>query len=215
MKRLAAIFLLIALLTSLCGCGAPVVMEEGECGKYAAWTLDSDGVLTITGRDAMSDFRIEGAPWYQSRDKIKSVVVGDGITYLGAYSFWGCEKLTSVSLAASVTRTGSMVFSGCVRLETVDGSEHLTVLGDNSFESCPALEEFALSENLTVVGRCAFFGCTGIASLSFPESLTTVGALAFSGWTEAQSVTFACLRPGHSWDSAWQQGCSAVVTFEG
>ena len=58
---------------------------SGTCGNNLTWTLDENGVLTITGTGYMN-FRSDGdevedieyAPWQAYKSRIKSVVIGEG-----------------------------------------------------------------------------------------------------------------------------------------
>ena len=64
-----------------------------------AWSID-DGVLTITGSGAMPDYTQfwDYAPWYESRDSITGIVIGEGITYIGELAFYNCQKYSSVTI---------------------------------------------------------------------------------------------------------------------
>lgn len=58
-----------------------------------------DGVLTVSGTGSISS-----SPWYwNGRESITSIVVNEGITYIGDYAFSSCTNLTSVSLPSTVT----------------------------------------------------------------------------------------------------------------
>lgn len=48
---------------------------------------------------------------------IKSVTIGNSVTYIGVYAFEGCTGLTSITIPNSVTEIGSSAFSGCSNLK--------------------------------------------------------------------------------------------------
>ncbi|MBO4483317.1 MAG: leucine-rich repeat protein, partial [Prevotella sp.] len=74
------------------------------------WKLSDDGTLTISGTD-MPDYtaKIENgkvcvsAPWYSQKNKIKKIVIEDGVTSIGDWAFPECKNLTSITIPNSVT----------------------------------------------------------------------------------------------------------------
>jgi len=75
------------------------------------WVLDS-GVLTISGTGRVPDYSsTQATPW--AKAQIRSVQIGEGITYVGSYAFSGCASLTAVSLPASLKGIGANAFQDC------------------------------------------------------------------------------------------------------
>lgn len=64
-----------------------VVVESGICGENLTWTLDSEGILTISGTGSMYDY----APWYSCTADIKKLVIEEGVTAIGAGVFDDCR----------------------------------------------------------------------------------------------------------------------------
>ena len=58
-----------------------------EDGANATWTLDENGVLTISGTGAIKGYT------FGSNASIKEVVIEEGITEIGRYAFEGKDKL--------------------------------------------------------------------------------------------------------------------------
>ena len=83
------VLVLLALLAAACclltfsAAAESAVVESGACGENLTWTLDAAGTLTVSGTGAMKDYNYKGAPWYQSRDSIKAVVIENGVTTIG------------------------------------------------------------------------------------------------------------------------------------
>ena len=81
---------------------------SGSCGDGLTWSL-SNGTLNITysgsGTGAMTDFNTSNIPWYSSRRSIENIIIGNGVTHIGGYAFFGCNNasLTRIALPASVT----------------------------------------------------------------------------------------------------------------
>ena len=130
------------------------VHDEGTCGPNLTWDF-TNGVLTISGTGAMSDYESAGEqPWKDYRSTIKSVVVEEGVTTIGSYAFRACTKMTSVSLPEGLTIIGVSAFQG-------DDNASFTTI---TFPS-----------TLTNIGIEAFKGCTSIATIyanADPDHLT-------------------------------------------
>ena len=103
--------LLIALLISL----SANAEKSGTCGPNLRWHLTDDGVLTILGGGGMYDYSYDNrAPWGDSREKVKQIIIGDGVTTIGEDAFRDCSNLTSVTIPNSVTTIGKSAFSNCI-----------------------------------------------------------------------------------------------------
>lgn len=71
------------------------------------------------------------SPWPQ--DKIKKVVIEEGITAIGAFNFYGSVNLTEVSLPDSLQEIGSDAFAGCGKLQAISFPQGLQTIGDSAF----------------------------------------------------------------------------------
>ena len=58
-------------------------------------------------------------PWDKSREKLKEVVIEDGVTNIIASAFYGCTALTSVALPGSLTSIGNNAFYNCTSLAEI------------------------------------------------------------------------------------------------
>ena len=104
-KRLLSFVLAVLMITSLLPATALAanIVDSGTCGAEVTWTLDSDGVLTISGSGDMHDYGSSGAPWH---GRVKSAVIAEGVTSIGEKAFLYCTSLTSVTIPDSVTSIG-------------------------------------------------------------------------------------------------------------
>lgn len=60
----------------------------------------------------MPNYSSNSSPWYSQRDKIKKIVIENGVTNIGNSAFYDCFNLASISIPNSVTRIGSNAFNG-------------------------------------------------------------------------------------------------------
>ena len=153
----------------------------GDC----TWTLDDDGLLTISGNGAMADYGFCG-PW---GDKIKNVVIESGVTAIGKEAFSGCTSLVSVTIGDSVTSIGNFAFRYCTSLVGVTIPDSVTSIGTGAFHGCTSLESVTIGDSVTTIVDYAFFGCTSLASVTIPDSVTSIGAGAFKGCAGLESLT--------------------------
>ena len=95
--------------------------DSGACGDNLTWYYYYwDGTLTITGTGAMYDFTQSTSIAYNHRGSIKRVVIGSGVTSVGAYAFYNDYNMTSVSLPSGLASIGSYAFGKCNALTGVN-----------------------------------------------------------------------------------------------
>ena len=203
------VLVLLALLAAACGlltfsaAAESAVVESGACGENLTWTLDAAGTLTVSGTGAMEDFGYKGAPWYQSRDSIKTVVVENGVTTIGDYAFNDCSSLTSINFPDSVTTIGRSAFYGCsslkdvsitdldawCRIDFANSSATPMCNGGNLLLNGQKLVSVAVPEGVTEVKAYTFCGFKDLIQVTLPEGVTTIGEYAFSDCSSLTSIT--------------------------
>ena len=155
----------------------PTIVDSGNCGKDGSnvtWTLDSAGLLTISGTGEMADYEsktdsasgeeITTAPW---GNQAKTVVIGDGVTGIGAAAFYGCSGLTSVTMGSNVTDIWDGAFSGCTGLTGIVLPGSVTSIGEYAFSNCESLTAIEIPEGVTTLGNSAFFGCDNLKEVRY------------------------------------------------
>nr|MCR5041380.1 leucine-rich repeat domain-containing protein [Clostridia bacterium] len=174
---------------------AAEVVDSGTCGDGLMWTLDSDGVLTVTGSGTMDDYlstydpEPNMPPWDAYAGDIVEVVVSPGAENIGAYAFSGLENLTSVSIPDSVVSVGSGAFSGCSSLPEAALPDTVTSIGNWAFGDCSALTGFTFPESLTRIGEGAFGACELLTEVTIPDSVEYIGEFAFFDCYALRSAT--------------------------
>ncbi len=178
--------MLLALLPG--GVSAADVVASGTCGgegdgSNLTWTLDSDGVLKISGTGPMMDdsgYRSD-LPWYYHVDSITAVSLSVGVTSIGDYAFSYCFGLKSVTIPDSVTSIGHSAFRSCDSLTSVTIPDSVTSIGDYAFAYCEILTGATIPDSVTSIGAGVFNGCGSLTSVTIPNSVTNIGSYAFSG----------------------------------
>ncbi|MCQ2069996.1 MAG: leucine-rich repeat protein [archaeon] len=106
-------------------------------GSYEdiVWSVDfSTGEFTVSGKGPMEDYAsVSSVPWYPYREGIVKVVIGDGVTSVGANSFKNCTLLSEIVLSDTVTALGKYSFYHAYALEHIVFGEAVETVGGNVF----------------------------------------------------------------------------------
>ena len=179
--------------------GEVTTVDSGYCGadnggENLKWTLDNNGVLTISGSGAMKDYTWDEnvrLDWYVRKKDIRSVVLDNRITHIGNYAFDKCTNIESVrytdytgnagvALPKSVTTIGVHAFSDTGVTGTLKLPEHLTEIDSSAFYHCRKLNgELKLPDTVKEIGGFAFNSCGFTGKLELPASLENIGNDAF------------------------------------
>ena len=179
--------------------GAVKIIAKGNCGadeggENLKWTLDNNGVLTISGSGAMKDYTWDEnvrLDWYGYKKDIRSIVLDNRITHIGNYAFDKCTNIESVrytgytgnagvALPESVTTIGVHAFSDTGVTGTLKLPEHLTEIDSLAFYHCGKLNgELKLPDTVKEIGGFAFNRCGFTGKLELPASLENIGNDAF------------------------------------
>ena len=179
-KRLLSGLLVLCLIFSLLPVSAFAdTVKSGKCGDNLTWTLDSEGILTISGTGDMYDYEYKKAPWFGDTE-ITKIVVNSGVTSIGACAFGGCTAHNlAVTLPDGVRSIGKYAFYNCRFLNSITLPDGVETIGDYAFGECEYLKTITLPEGLKNIGDFAFYWCRYLGSIKFPESLISIGRNAF------------------------------------
>ena len=152
----------------------PQIVADGICGDDLTWTLDENGLLTVSGTGEMyGGWNEEENPWAGHKAEILHVVVEQGVTSLGLAAFRECVNLTDISLPDSLTHIGYQALSGCY-----------------------SLTEVIIPDSVIFIGRWAFAGCP-ITSITIPASVTEIEFGAFSYCNQLEEINIAYGNPSY------------------
>ena len=172
------------------------IVDSGTCGENLTWTLDENGVLTISGTGEMESYSSGDQPWDDRWYEVLSVKIEEGITSIADRAFAGMRYLTSVTVPDTVTSIGEYAFSGCYDLNEITMPDGIVHIGEGAFTMCYGLETLILPESLTEIS--AYFinapagnGLPGkLKYVEIPERVTKIGRAAFVLQGELESVKF-------------------------
>ena len=148
---------------------APTVVDSGTCGENLTWSLDSAGTLTVSGTGPMTDFGWGGAPWWNYRESVTAVVIGEGVTQVGSRAFLKCENMTSLSLPGTLEVIRLASFSECNNLRSVTLPDSLTTIEGNAFDCC-GMQTITIPRNVTEINSYAFHYCGDLEEILVDEN---------------------------------------------
>ena len=143
---------------------AATIVDSGKCGDSATYTIDSDGVLTVSGTGEISAAAFEHDP------NIKKVVVNKGITAIGERAFVYGSHITEVSLPSGLVTIGERAFLECESLEKVNIPDTVTTIGPSAFAGCNGLKSINIPASVTAIGLSAFGYCGSLTSINVSKS---------------------------------------------
>ena len=127
--------------------------HSGSWGDLS-WTLDNDGLLTISGTGNMNYFDgySDVNAWRPYAEDITEVVITNGVTSIGSEAFAWCRSLTRINIPDGVTSIGSSAFSSCSSMINITIPDSVTSIGNLAFGWCYNLN------NVFILGDSISFG---------------------------------------------------------
>ena len=213
-KKMLSLALTLVLAVSLFPVAAfgATVVDSGSYGGQITWTLDSDGVLTITGKGSMPD--LGGAsdfPWHGYRSDITAVVFGDDVTDIGRLAFCDCTGITSVVIPTGVTTIRLGTFLNCSGLLSITLPVGVTYIDQSAFSGCSSLKYVfygGTADQWTVLRRLS----SQVNNASLFAARKHYEATDHS-WNAGEITTPAtCFAMGQTTYTCSVEGCDATIT---
>ena len=189
------------------------IIEEGKLGTNCYYILYNDGMLVVYGSGGTYNYEYDPVP-FENKNKIKSLVIRDGINYIGAEVFYGCTYLDNIIIPDSVTSIGCEAFYDTAYYRNSDNWEddvlyigkylieaRYTITGnynvkngtltiaDEAFRGCYRLKSITIPDSVTSIPSCAFSSCSKLKSITIPASVKTIGFDAFDNCDSLESIT--------------------------
>lgn len=185
------------------------IVAQGECGPTVVWTLNSSGVLNITGIGDMDDYDQYTSPFWNHRGSINKLIIGGDVTGVGEHAFFQCAKIKEVDLPKSMQNLRYNAFYGCSAIDSISLPDGINVgrgafrncyalkrvvmpggiIDRNAFNGCDSLVDVRLGERVSSIGYEAFLGCDGLEEITLPSSVKSIGERAFYGIGKLARVT--------------------------
>ena len=234
LKLLISASLLVLFIGVIPSVYAADIVDSGYCGGEGdgtnlMWTLDSEGVLTISGTGAMKSYsnspwkdqgittvKVEsgvasiGAGTFRNCSSLTNITLPNSVTNIGAYTFFNCSSLTSITIPNGVTSIANDTFSGCSSLVSITIPDGVTSIGKWAFDKCSSLTSITIPSSVTSIGIYAFVECSSLTSITIPSSVTSIGSNAFALCSGLTSITIP--NSVTEWGISVFTGCSSLTS---
>ncbi len=155
----------------------------------------------------------------QKLTEMTSIVIPDGVTYIGSSAFHSCSSLTSITIPDGVTSIGEYAFEYCSSLTEIkfkDMASYCQIDGlDNvdqnkvyiGGQKLTEMTSIVIPDSVTIIGDSAFSGCRSLTSITIPDSVTSIGDEAFWACRSLTDITYKgtkaqwkAIEKGYSWN---------------
>lgn len=171
-------------------CSVSVVSAEN-----IKWSVDNN-TLTISGKGEIADYTSENKPpWYDS--DFKKLVLSEGITSIGDWSFADCTALEKVHFPSTLKSVGERAFYNCIELDEILLPANVTKICSGAFNSCTQVKKVSLPAALTYIGESSFMNLPRLSALIIPENVNHIGNWAFFANSSMTGLYFKGDVPGY------------------
>ena len=140
--------------------------SNGTCAVTGVGTCTDTEIVIPAEWEGFKVTRIDSEA-FRNCSTLISIVIPEGVTYVGRSAFKDCVKLKSVTIPDSVTEINEDAFYGCYLLNHVRMSSNLIKIHNEAFDLCYSLTEITIPASVTHIGLMAFGGCTRLATIYF------------------------------------------------
>ena len=154
------------------------------------WSFD-DGVLTVWGNGEMENYKNSAQrPWDKHIEETKEIVIKEGVTSVGSWSFSNFENLEKVQFPSSLKTIGERAFYNCSGISYIKLPEGLKTIENGAFNSCIGAVRVSLPEGLEKIGNSVFMNLPKLPVITIPQSVEYIGMWAFMGCTSLEQLYF-------------------------
>lgn len=155
---------------------------------------------------------ISGKASKEDIDKIESVIIPHGVTYIDSYAFTGMYSLKKIVIPDSVVSIGEYAFKSSssyandIPLEEVElpafAADYIPVkqlvkvtvtggdsVGEGAFKYASNLKEVVIEGGITSISDNAFYHCTALTDVDLGSSIRSIGDSAFAYCNKLTSIS--------------------------
>ena len=137
--------------------------------------------------------------FYYCGQNLKTINIGENVTYLPHYAFDGCESLTGVYITnlanwceislgnkySSPLYYAKHLYLNGEPITDLVIPNGITELNEFVFYGLSSLKSVTIPDSVTNIGKNAFWCCSGLSNITIPNNVTIIGENAFYGCSGA------------------------------
>jgi len=128
------------------------------------------------------------------KTQLTSIIIPEGVTFIGISAFNECFKLTSVTMPTGVVAVGPGAFRSCSSLTSM--SLNSNEISPSICEFCTSLTSVNLGNSVVTINGSVFRNCSSLTSINIPSSVRVMSSKIFQNCTSLTSVNIASADSG-------------------
>ncbi len=120
---------------------------------------------------------------------LHNLTIGNKVTEINDYLYYGCANLTMMAVPSSVKRVGGYAFYDCCEAKTLTISRSVEEIGEYAFYNCNKLKRVSIPNSVVTIGDYAFRSCSGAETIKIGDAVETIGQYAFLDCFGAKTIT--------------------------
>ncbi len=129
--------------------------------------------------------------WAFRSAAVNSVVLPEGVRFIGENAFSKNPKMTELSLPDSLESIGDYAFQECTALTESTIPGNVETIGVSMFSGCAAMTKSVIAEGVEALSYGMFHGCTSMTEVTIPESMKEIEYSIFDECTALTDVYYA------------------------
>lgn len=174
------------------------ILAQGEVpgdGGNIKWVIDDSGLMIISGNGAMEDSSYGFKnPWLDYKQKIKKIIINEGIETIGEEAF-RYSSVETLVLPSTLKSIGEFAFGECENLTDVVFPSELqskwAMIWHGAFCDCVNLNDIKIPEGIGGIADLVFSGCSNLKTVYLPVSLHGIGIGTFYECENLKDVYYA------------------------
>lgn len=155
------------------GKGSTVVFPA-EIEDYPVTKIGLEGYYyQIFEMDGYSKVKDNSGNSPKANTSVKSIVIPEGIEFIGQDAFNKCDALESVILPSTIKKIEKYAFYRCTSLKKITLPDTLTKIAGVTFRDCKSLTDVNIPASIEIIEEAAFED-SPLTNLKIPESITSI-----------------------------------------